>query len=168
MTSWPYHGDFIKPDSDGKSSQPNICVYQNIEHNKSQPYWGLFSILQLFLTPYLEDRIVPSVQPQVSDCWKKKFTQDNVPKIHQTGQQNRKESYLSINNWRHSSNFPNINRQRNATLFFPCDLARDASSDMPSESPKDEYNSNKPLKSFACFKHSSAISNCKIRKCSLI
>nr|GMC74929.1 hypothetical protein Iba_chr03dCG0290 [Ipomoea batatas]GMC77631.1 hypothetical protein Iba_chr03fCG0340 [Ipomoea batatas]GMC77632.1 hypothetical protein Iba_chr03fCG0350 [Ipomoea batatas] len=63
----------------------------------------------------------------------------------------------------HSSTLPSRNRQRNETLFFPCSLAIEANPVIPSASPKEEYSSNRPLRSFACFKHCSAISNCNYK-----
>ena len=48
------------------------------------------------------------------------------------------KDYLSTKSWRQSSNLPNMNKQRKATLFFPCSLESDASLDIPSASPKEE------------------------------
>ncbi len=68
--------------------------------------------------------------------------------------------YLSTKSCIHSSTFPSRKRERNATLFFPCSLAKVASFCIPSTSPSAECSSSKPLKSTACLRHSSATSNC--------
>lgn len=68
--------------------------------------------------------------------------------------------YLSTSSWRQSSNLPSMKRQRKATLFFPCSFAREASFVIPSASPSAEYRSKRPLRSMACVRHCSAISNC--------
>lgn len=130
---------------------------------KMSPCSGLFSKQLLSLRPCLEDKIEPSKQLQVSGCCKedapliinfKKHDSCSHTSMKQIG------NYLSTSNSRHSSNRPNMNKQRNATLFFPCSLARVASFAIPSASPREEQSSNKPLRSMACFKHSSAMSNC--------
>ncbi len=68
--------------------------------------------------------------------------------------------YLSTKSCIHSSTFPSRKRERNATLFFPCSLAKVASFCIPSTSPSAECSSSKPLRSTACLRHSSATSNC--------